>query len=87
MSPPSTPLPEFSHAVRRSLFWACFTAIAATAAVFAVRGQVIGDSAREFGLTATQQGELLGVGLWPFAASIVAVSLVADLSGVGPEWR
>ena len=46
---------------RRALFWACFTAIAATAAVFAVRGQVVGDWAREFALTETQKGELLGV--------------------------
>jgi MFS family permease len=72
-----------SNSDRRALFWACFTAIAATAAVFAVRGQVIGDWARDFGLTATQKGELLGVGLWPFAASIVGVSLVADRIGYG----
>ena len=68
---------------RRALFWACFTAIAATAAVFAVRGQVIGDWAREFGLTETQKGEILGVGLWPFAAAIVIVSLMADRIGYG----
>jgi MFS family permease len=68
---------------RRALFWACFTAIAATAAVFAVRGQVIGDWARDFGLTETQKGEILGVGLWPFAAAIVLVSLVADRIGYG----
>jgi MFS family permease len=72
-----------STADRRALFWACFTAIAATAAVFAVRGQVIGDWAREFGLTETQKGEILGVGLWPFAAAIVAVSMVADRLGYG----
>lgn len=68
---------------RRALFWACFTAIVATAAVFVVRGQVIGDWAREFSLTETQKGEILGVGLWPFAAAIVAVSLVADRVGYG----
>lgn len=68
---------------RRALFWACFTAIAATAAVFAVRGQVVGDWAREFALTETQKGELLGVGLWPFAAAIVMVSMVADRIGYG----
>ncbi|MBI2497329.1 MAG: MFS transporter, partial [Opitutae bacterium] len=68
---------------RRALFWACFSGIAATAAVFAVRGQVIGDWAREFGLTETQKGEILGVGLWPFAAAIVAVSMIADRVGYG----
>ncbi len=86
-SPSPTPAdslpPGMSSSDRRALFWACFTAIAATAAVFAVRGQVIGDWAREFGLTETQKGELLGVGLWPFAAAIVAVSMVADRLGYG----
>jgi fucose permease len=72
-----------SIAARRALFWACFTAIAATAAIFVVRGQVIGDWAREFGLTETQKGEILGVGLWPFAASIVLVSMIADRVGYG----
>lgn len=72
-----------STADRRALFWACFMAIAATAAIFAVRGQVIGDWAHEFGLTETQKGEILGVGLWPFAAAIVLVSLVADRIGYG----
>lgn len=74
---------ELPTSDRRALFWACFTAIAATAAVFAVRGQVIGDWAREFSLTETQKGEILGVGLWPFAASIVLVSMVADRIGYG----
>ena len=77
------PPASLSTADRRALFWACFTAIAATAAVFAVRGQVIGDWAREFGLTETQKGEILGVGLWPFAAAIVGVSMVADRIGYG----
>ena len=77
------PPAAISPADRRALFWACFTAIAATAAVFAVRGQVIGDWASEFGLTETQKGEILGVGLWPFAAAIVGVSMVADRIGYG----
>lgn len=80
---PATAAPGLSTADRRALFWACFTAIAATAAVFAVRGQVIGEWAREFGLTETQKGEILGVGLWPFAAAIVGVSMVADRIGYG----
>ena len=82
-SPANEPPTSISTADRRALFWACFTAIAATAAVFAVRGQVIGDWAREFGLTETQKGEILGVGLWPFAAAIVGVSMVADRIGYG----
>jgi MFS family permease len=80
---PGSAASSLSTSDRRALFWACFTAIAATAAVFAVRGQVIGDWAREFGLTETQKGEILGVGLWPFAAAIVLVSIVADRIGYG----
>jgi len=82
-SPVAVSSPGVTTADRRALFWACFTAIAATAAVFAVRGQVIGDWAREFGLTETQKGEILGVGFWPFAVAIVGVSMVADRVGYG----
>ncbi len=46
---------------RRMLFWACFTSIGATSAVFAIRGQVIMDWAAEFALTETQKGDILGV--------------------------
>jgi hypothetical protein len=66
-----------SPADRRALFWACFTA---TAAVFAVRGQVIGDWAREFGLTETQKGEIRVVGLWPFAVAIGLINLIYNLA-------
>lgn len=65
------------------LFWACFTAIAATAFVFVVRGHIIGEWAAEFALNETQKGEILGVGMWPFAVSIVLFSLVIDRVGYG----
>jgi MFS family permease len=68
---------------QRMIFWACFVAIAATAFVFVVRGQVIGPWAAEFNLTETQKGEILGVGLWPFAVTIVLFSLVVDRIGYG----
>ncbi|HOD83685.1 MAG TPA: MFS transporter, partial [Phycisphaerae bacterium] len=67
----------------RMIFWACFVALAATAAVFVVRNQVIGEWAAEFNLTETQKGEILGVGLWPFAMTIVLFSLVVDRIGYG----
>jgi MFS family permease len=63
------------------LFWICFTAMAATAFAFVIRNLIIGDLGREFGLSETQKGELLGVGLWPFALSIVIFSLIADKIG------
>lgn len=68
---------------KKMLFWACFVAIAVTAFIFIIRGQVINDWALEFSLTETQKGEILGVGLWPFAISIILFSLVIDFIGYG----
>jgi MFS family permease len=68
---------------KKMLFWACFVAIAVTAFIFIIRGQVINAWAQEFSLTETQKGEILGVGLWPFAISIILFSLVIDFIGYG----
>lgn len=65
------------------LFWACFIALIATAFGFIIRTQILGDWQRQFGLTETQKGEINGVGLWPFALSIVLFSLVIDKIGYG----
>ena len=59
----------------------CFTALVATSFGFVLRAMVIEDWGVEFNLTETQKGELLGVGLWPFALSIVLFSLVIDRIG------
>jgi MFS family permease len=67
----------------KMLFTACFVAIVATASVFVVRGQVINAWAAEFALNETEKGEILGVGFWPFAVSIVLFSLVVDRIGYG----
>lgn len=74
---------ELNQPGRMMLFWSCFMAIAATAAVFVIRGQVIGEWGDEFNLNETQKGEILGVGLWPFAGAIVLASLVVDRIGYG----
>ncbi len=63
------------------LFWGCFIALIATSFGFIIRALIIGDWANDFNLTETQKGELLGVGLWPFAISIVLFSLVIDRIG------
>jgi MFS family permease len=68
--------------VGNTLFITCFTALVATSFCFVLRAFVIDDWGREFGLSATQKGELLGVGLWPFAISIVLLSLLIDRVGV-----
>lgn len=65
------------------LFWACFISLIATAFGFIVRAMIMNDWAREFDLSATQKGEIFGVGLWPFAISIVLFSLVIDRIGYG----
>ncbi len=56
-------------------------ALVATAFCFVMRAFVIDDWGHEFNLSATQKGELLGVGLWPFAISIVLLSLLIDRLG------
>ena len=63
------------------LFWGCFIALIATAFGFVVRVQVIGEWGTEFNLSKSQQGEIFGVGLWPFAISIVVFSLIIDKIG------
>jgi len=65
------------------LFWACFIALVATSFGFIVRAQIINEWQLQFNLSETQKGELLGVGLWPFAISIVLFSLVIDKIGYG----
>lgn len=67
----------------KRLFWACFIALVATAFGFIIRAMIMDEWAAQFGLTATQKGEIFGVGLWPFAISIVLFSLVIDRIGYG----
>jgi MFS family permease len=66
------------------LFWACFASIVATAFGFVVRSQIVGEWAREYGLSVTEVTKINGVGLWPFAISIVLFSLIIDKIGYGP---
>lgn len=63
------------------LFGTCFAAIMATSFCFVLRALVIDDWGVEFALSETQKGELLGVGLWPFALTIVCLSMVIDRIG------
>lgn len=63
------------------LFWGCFIALVSTSFGFIARVLTAGEWGPEFGLTATQVGEILGAGLWPFAISIILFSLVIDKIG------
>lgn len=75
----TAPLPD--ERSRKKIFWACFVALVATSFVFGVRANVIGDLAVKFDLSEAQKGTILGVGLWPFAISIVIFSLIIDKIG------
>src|SRR5688500_2325831 len=63
------------------LFYACFVALVTTSFGFILRALMLPEWGREFNLTQTQLGEIAGVGLWPFAISIVLFSLVIDKIG------
>ncbi|WP_313807063.1 MFS transporter [Sphingobium sp.] len=66
---------------RISLFTLSFAAITATSFCFVLRALVVDSWGEEFALSATQKGELLGAGLWPFALAIVILSLFIDRIG------
>ncbi|WP_170845587.1 MFS transporter [Parapedobacter composti] len=63
------------------LFYACVISLVATSFGFVLRAFVLNDWGAEFQLTQTQLGEISGVGLWPFAISIVLFSLIVDKVG------
>jgi MFS family permease len=63
------------------LFWGCFIALITTAFGFVGRMFLIPTWAAEFGLDPAQAGRLAGIGIWPFAVSIILFSLVIDKIG------
>lgn len=63
------------------LFWGCFLALITTAFGFISRMFLIDEWGAEFGLDGATMGELQGMGVWPFAISIVAFSLFIDRIG------
>ncbi|MCG8449617.1 MAG: MFS transporter [Pirellulales bacterium] len=65
----------------KQLFWGCFLALITTAFGFISRMFLIGTWAAEFGLDPAQAGRLAGIGIWPFAVSIIAFSLFIDRIG------
>src|ERR1700712_5725483 len=76
--PPTGPV---ATAPDMKLFYACFVAMITTAFGFIIRALILPEWGREFNLTQTQLGEIAGVGLWPFAISIVLFSLIIDKVG------
>lgn len=63
------------------LFWGCFIALVTTAFGFITRTFLIDTWGTQFGLDEPQKGALLGIGIWPFAVSIIGFSLIIDRIG------
>jgi len=71
-----------SDSEKKKLFWACMMALVATSFVFGVRSEVVpGQLGEAFNLSEAAKGKILGVGLWPFALSIIGFSLIIDRIG------
>ncbi len=63
------------------VFWGCFIALITTAFGFVGRMFLINVWADQFDLDAAQAGRLAGIGVWPFAVSIIVFSLIIDKIG------
>ncbi|MDA1016309.1 MAG: MFS transporter [Planctomycetota bacterium] len=63
------------------LFWGCFIALITTAFGFISRMFLINTWGTEFGLDQAEAGRLAGIGIWPFAVSIIGFSLFIDRIG------
>jgi MFS family permease len=74
-----TPAHEDRH--NKILFWGCFIALITTAFGFITRMFLLDTWAVEFNLDPAQTGRLAGIGIWPFAVSIIFFSLIIDRIG------
>ncbi|MDP7266899.1 MAG: MFS transporter [Pirellulales bacterium] len=63
------------------VFWGCFIALITTAFGFIARVFLVKGWALQFDLDTAQAGRLLGIGVWPFAVSIIGFSLFIDKIG------
>src|SRR5215216_1747293 len=66
---------------KKVLFWGCFIALITTAFGFITRMFLLPTWSTEFGLDPAQAGRLAGIGIWPFAVSIIGFSLIIDKIG------
>lgn len=72
---------EIREVANGRAFPLAFAAIMATSFCFILRALVIDEWGVVFALSETQKGQLLGAGLWPFAITIVLLSLIVDKVG------
>jgi MFS family permease len=71
----------------RRLFIASCVALVATAMTFAIRGDIMGDFEREFGLSKPDVGWIAGAAFWGFGLSILLGGPLCDLLGMGTLLR
>jgi MFS family permease len=71
----------------RRLFIASCVALVATAMTFAIRGDIMSDFEREFGLSKTDVGWIAGAAFWGFGLSILLGGPLCDLLGMGTLLR
>ncbi|MBC7852458.1 MAG: MFS transporter, partial [Pirellulaceae bacterium] len=72
---------ESSDSEKQILFWGCFIALITTAFAFTGRMFLINVWKADFGLDDAEAGRLSGIGIWPFAFSIILFSLFIDQIG------
>ena len=77
------PAESGSESGSQLLFWACFMSLIATAFGFITRFSLLDEWGKQFNLDSVQLGEIGGVGVWPFAISIILFSLIVDKIGYG----
>jgi MFS family permease len=65
----------------KMMFWGCFIALITTSFAFVGRLFLIKVWATEFNLDPAEVGRLAGIGIWPFALSIILFSLIIDKIG------
>lgn len=65
----------------KAMFWGCFVALVTTSFAFVGRLFLIDVWGEQFDLDQAQKGRLGGIGIWPFAVSIILFSLVIDKIG------
>ena len=65
----------------KMMFWGCFIALITTSFAFVGRLFLINTWATEFNLDPAEVGRLAGIGIWPFALSIILFSLIIDKIG------
>jgi MFS family permease len=79
--PPMAPAAPRISIHDQVLFWGCFIALVTTAFGFIARMFLLNTWRAEFNLDEAHAGRLGGIGLWPFAFSIIGFSLFIDKIG------